>query len=282
MQASDVVHTYPVLSQPAPAHSTSAFDVAQLKRTFDDQGYIVLPGLVQKSTLATVQLRLADEFQRWQRSGAAFRGGGVLSGHLNCYPGQVARGVLGELRDAGVIDLTQKLQAWDPKAMRMGCNFNLPGSVEQHYHMDGIYLQSFLIVNVCVVDTNLDNGAIDVIPKTNQRFYKFWEFAAGRVARGSTRICMSQGDVLIRISTLWHRGMPNRSKSARPMLALTLGERGYDTDDPLAKSEIEFQANWFRTNLLGRLRERTTVHAPITYSAYRFARSLVGSKGSDS
>jgi hypothetical protein len=34
--------------------------------------------------------------------------------------------------------------------------------------------------------------------------------------------------------------------------------------------------------LLGRLRERTTVHAPITYAAYRFARSLIGNKGYDS
>jgi len=31
--------------------------------------------------------------------------------------------------------------------------------------------------------------------------------------------------------------------------------------------------------LVGQLRERTFVAAPITYSAYRFVRSLVGNKG---
>jgi hypothetical protein len=269
---------------PLAATSDSAFDVAKLKRTFDDEGYVVLPGLVSKTELQSVQQRLADEFARWKNSSAAFRGGGVLSGHLNCYPGDLSRGVLTELKNAGVLSLAHALLPTNPRRIRMGCNFNLPGSFEQHWHMDGIYLENFLIVNVCVVDTDLKNGAIALIPKTHKRFYKFWEFAAGRVEKGSTRVCMSQGDVLIRISTLWHRGMPNRSENARPMLALTLGEKEVDTDDPFAFNEgkIEFQQNWFNTNLLGRLRERTTVHAPITYSAYRFARSLFGTKGYDS
>jgi hypothetical protein len=60
-----------------------------------------------------------------------------------------------------------------------------------------------------------------------------------------------------------------------------LGEKGVDTDDPLAyaRGQVEFQANWFKTSLLGQLRERTTVMAPITYSAYRFAHSLISNKG---
>jgi ectoine hydroxylase-related dioxygenase (phytanoyl-CoA dioxygenase family) len=270
-------------ASPAARAANPTFDISQLKRTFDEEGYIVLPAVVEKSELVTVESRLRDEFATWQSSPAAFRGGGVLSGHLNCYPGTITRGVLDQLKDAGILPLVQQLFPTNPRAIRMGCNFNLPGSVEQHYHMDGIYLESFVIVNICVVDTDLTNGAIELAPKTHQRFYRFWEFAAGRVHRTGKRICMSRGDVLIRISTLWHRGMPNRSRQARPMLAVTLGEKHVDTDDPLSFNDgrVEFQANWFRTNLLGRLRERTTVHAPITYSAYRFARSLVGSKGYD-
>jgi hypothetical protein len=92
---------------------------------------------------------------------------------------------------------------------------------------------------------------------------------------------MSQGDVLLRPSTLWHRGMPNRSQAPRPMLAFTLGEKEIRTDDPFeyAGGRVEFQTNWFTTSLLGRLRERTTVMAPVTYSAYRFAHSLFSNKG---
>jgi hypothetical protein len=267
-------------ASPSAARGTS-FDVTTLKRTFDDEGYVILRNVLSRQTLATVNERLTDEYARWQASNASFRGGGLLSGHLNCYPGEVARSVLDELKQKGVVDLAQSLFPTDPKATRSGCNFNLPGSVEQHYHMDGLFLENFLIVNVAVVDTDLQNGAIDVIPKTHKRFYKYWEFATQGVYRGTTRLPMSQGDVLIRISTLWHRGMPNRTQRARPMLAFTMGEKGVNNEDPFAYADgrVEFQTNWFTTSFLGRLRERTTVMAPITYSAYRFARSLVGNKG---
>ena len=47
----------------------------------------------------------------------------------------------------------------------------------QHYHSDGLYMEEFLICNVAVVDTDLENGAIDVLPGTNREFYKFWRYA---------------------------------------------------------------------------------------------------------
>jgi ectoine hydroxylase-related dioxygenase (phytanoyl-CoA dioxygenase family) len=266
---------------PSSAALLERFDLPQLERTFADDGYLVLRNVISKPELSTIHQRLTEEFGAWQRSSESFRGGGLLSGHLNCYPGLVARGVFDELVSTGTIALARHLLPTDPKATRVGCNFNLPGSVAQHYHMDGIFLESFMVVNVAVVDTVIANGAIDIVPKTQKRFYRYWEFAAGRVYRGSTRLPMSAGDVLIRKSTLWHRGMPNQTNVARPMLAVTLGEKGVNTDDPFAANggKTQFQTNWFSTSMLGRLRERTTVAAPITYSAYRFAHSLLSNKG---
>ena len=266
---------------PSTSSNRPRFDLPELKRTFADEGYLVLRGVISKPELANIQRRLADEFDAWKKSTESFRGGGLLSGHLNCYPGEVAKGVYNELKDTGTLELAHSLFPTDPKATRIGCNFNLPGSVAQHYHMDGIFLESFMVVNVAVVDTRIENGAIDIVPKTHKRFYRYWEFAAGRVYRASTRLPMSAGDVLIRTSTLWHRGMPNHTNVARPMLAVTLGEKGVSTDDPFAFNggRTQFQTNWFTTSLLGRLRERTTVAAPITYSAYRFAHSLLSNKG---
>ncbi|HYP87398.1 MAG TPA: phytanoyl-CoA dioxygenase family protein [Polyangiaceae bacterium] len=265
-------------SAPSPRQP---LDLPSLRRNFADEGYIVLRGVISKPELATIQRRLTEEFDAWKKSNESFRGGGMLSGHLNCYPGELARGVYDELQTTGMLDLARTLFPTDPKATRIGCNFNLPGSVAQHYHMDGIFLESFMVVNVAVVDTRIENGAIDVVPKTHKRFYRYWEFAAGRVNRGSLRLPMSAGDVLIRTSTLWHRGMPNRTSVARPMLAVTLGEKGVSTDDPFSANggRTQFQTNWFKTDLIGRLRERTTVAAPITYSAYRFAHSLLSNKG---
>jgi hypothetical protein len=261
--------------------SSSGFDFASLSRSFADEGFVVLRGVISRPALADIQRRLGDEFEAWKSGSEAFRGGGLLSGHLNCYPGELARGVFNELESTGTLALARRLFPTDPKATRIGCNFNLPGSVAQHYHMDGIFLESFMVVNVAVVDTTLENGAIDVVPRTHKRFYRYWEFAAGRVYRGSLRLPMAAGDVLIRTSTLWHRGMPNQTGTVRPMLAVTLGEKGVSNDDVFAANQgrTQFLTNWFTTSLLGRLRERTTVAAPITYSAYRFAHSLLSNKG---
>jgi hypothetical protein len=180
-----------------------------------------------------------------------------------------------------VVDLVRSYRPDIADSVRPTLNFNLPGSVPQHYHMDDAFLKEFLICNVGVVDTDLVNGAIDVLPGTNQRYYEFWRYALQRKYRLSTRIPMEVGDVLVRKSTLWHRGMPNRSSTPRPMMAITFGEIDDPADDPWATNggEIEFYANWFRTSRIGRLREKTFVRAPITYSTYRFVTSLYGKRG---
>jgi hypothetical protein len=139
-----------------------------------------------------------------------------------------------------------------------------------------------LIANVAVVDTDLVNGAIDLIPKTHKKFYKYWRFAVERPYRQSSRISMSQGDVLIRSSNLWHRGMPNRSAVPRPMIAMTFGDRNRPKHpEPFGVNggKILFYENWYQPTRLGRLRERAYIAAPFTYSAYRFVRSLIGNKG---
>jgi hypothetical protein len=160
-------------------------------------------------------------------------------------------------------------------------NYNLPGSVAQHYHSDGLYTEEFLICNVAVVDTDLDNGAIDVLPGTHRRFYKFWRYAVERKYRLTTRVPLRCGDVILRKSTVWHRGMPNHTATPRPMMAITFGEDGAPDGDPFAVNDGApyFFPNWYAPTRLGRLRERAYVAAPITYSAYRFVRSLYGNKG---
>ncbi len=251
------------------------------KRGLDEDGYAVLRGVVSKSGLEAFAATLSAEFARISADGSLFAGGGMYSGHLNCVPGIAAHFAYDDIRAAGIIDFVESLNPTWALRPRVTLNFNLPKSKAQHYHMDGVYTSDFLICNVAVVDTNLTNGALDVLPGTNKRFYRFWQYAAQRLYRRSTRMPLQQGDVVLRRSTLWHRGMPNRSADARPMLAFTFGEMDEPNPDPFAHltEEIEFYPNWFRPTAVGRMRERIFVTAPITYSAYRFARSLFSDKG---
>ena len=65
------------------------------------------------------------------------------------------------------------------------------------------------------------------------------------------------------------------------MMAITFGEMDDLDIDPFALNDGKplFYANWYRTNRLGQLRERSSSRRPLTYSTWRFARSLYGNKG---
>jgi hypothetical protein len=264
-------------------NQTLSQDLAKFKQAFAEDGYLIFRNVVPQQRLADLQKRILDEFERAKRSGQLFSGGGLISGHLNCFPGEESRFAYDALQEHGIIDL---IKAIFPKAVRLpnvGCNLNLPNSVAQHYHVDRNFLDDFMIANVAVVDTDLQNGAMDLVPGTHKKFYKFWRFVVERPHRASLRVLMKQGDVVVRTSNVWHRGMPNHTAVARPMIAFTWEDGGSVRDDPfkLEDGRIVFRQNWYRPTLLGRMRERTFVAAPITYSAYRFVGSLFGTKGYD-
>jgi ectoine hydroxylase-related dioxygenase (phytanoyl-CoA dioxygenase family) len=258
-------------------------DVEKLKEAFAQDGYFIVRNVVSPERLSHLRTRILDEFERAKNAGLLFSGGGLISGHLNCFPGEESRFAYDALQEHGIVDLIKTILPKEVNLPNVGCNFNLPNSVAQHYHADRNFLDYFIIANVAVVDTDLENGAIDLVPGTHKKFYKFWRFAMERPQRASKRIAMKQGDVLVRTSNVWHRGMPNRTAAARPMLAFTWEDGGSTRDDPfkVEDGKIVFRQNWYRPNFLGRLRERTFVTAPITYSAYRFVGSLFGTKGYD-
>jgi ectoine hydroxylase-related dioxygenase (phytanoyl-CoA dioxygenase family) len=249
-------------------------ELDRLRGELDRDGYTTIRTVVSKDKLSSFTAELARAYER----DGGFTGGGSLSGHLNCFPGESARFIMNELEDKGICEAVRTIRCGLPNEVRATINYNLPGSVAQHYHMDGAYQDNFLICNVAMVDTHVTNGAIDLLPSTNRQFYPFWKYAIQRKYRLSRRVPMEQGDVLLRKSTLWHRGTPNTSTVARPMMAITFGEVSAPQGDPFLGA-VDFYANWYATSPFGRLRERVEVAAPITRSTYRFFRSIIGHGG---
>jgi ectoine hydroxylase-related dioxygenase (phytanoyl-CoA dioxygenase family) len=249
-------------------------DLEGVHAGLQDDGYVVLRQVVSKEPLEHLSTQLADAYARADR----FKGGGSITGHLNSFPGAGAAPVYDELVEAGVVDTILRYRAGKNNAIRSTLNYNMPGSVPQHWHIDGLYVEDFVICNVAVVDTTLHNGAIDLLPGTNRQYLPYWKWSLQRTSRLSTRIEMKQGDVLLRKSNLWHRGMPNKSATPRPMLSITFGEASAPDSEPFG-GEVRFYPNWYNTSRLGVLRERVYVAAPLSYSAYRFAKSLRGQRG---
>jgi ectoine hydroxylase-related dioxygenase (phytanoyl-CoA dioxygenase family) len=255
----------------------TAGELENCQQEFATKGYFVLRDVVSRERLTELHQALAREFDTAAKSGALFSGGGLVSGHLNCFPGAGARFAYDTLQERGILDLMKQLHPSIVRMPNVGCNFNLPRSHTQHYHIDRPFTRSFMIANVAVVDTVIENGAIDVIPGTHKRFYKYTQFVLERRHRDSVRLPLNQGDVLIRSSNVWHRGMTNRTVVPRPMLAMTWEDGGSTHPDPFSADggKIRFLPNWFKPTPVGRLREQLFVKVPITYSAFRFARSLV-------
>jgi hypothetical protein len=162
----------------------------------------------------------------------------------------------------------------------VGCNFNLPGSRTQHWHTDRPFSREFMIINVTLVDTTAENGATDIIPGTHRQLHKYTKFVFGRMARNARRVETRRGDVVVRSSNTWHRGMTNHSATPRPMLAFTWEDGGSTLADPFGidGGRIRFLPNWFKLTPTGRLRERLFVKVPGLYAALRLARSLVDSE----
>jgi ectoine hydroxylase-related dioxygenase (phytanoyl-CoA dioxygenase family) len=251
--------------------------IAVARQEYASDGYFILRNIVSPERLAELHTALAREFDQASQSGALFSGGGLVSGHLNCFPGAGARFAYDTLQHSGIISLVKQLHPSVVRMPNVGCNFNLPGSHTQHYHLDRPFTRDFMIANIAVVDTVIENGATELVPGTHKRFYRYTRFVLEQCHRRGIRAQMNRGDVLIRSSNVWHRGMTNRTAVPRPMLAFTWEDGGSNDADPFSANggNIRFLPNWFKPTRLGRLREQLFVKVPISYSALRFARSLI-------
>ena len=246
-----------------------------LSSAFAREGYVMLPNVVSKSRLAALTGELRGEYARAGANGELFSGGGMVSGHLNCFPGAQSRFVYDELEQYGVFELVRKLLPSATRMPNIGCNLNLPNSSAQNPHADGYAASAFLIVNVAPIDTDLGNGAMEVTPGTHLREYKYWQYAFS--GKPAIRMSMSAGDAIVRSSMLWHRGMPNMSNSIRPMLAFTWENGGSDLADPYTEhsGKIALLPNRYAQNLGGRLRERAFASLPALGRSYLFVRSVL-------
>lgn len=257
---------------PVPAFTSS--ELALLRRRFELEGYVVLPNVVGRSSLAELASKLRGTYRDFVAGGAMFTGGGNRSGHLNCFPGQDSRFVADALREKGVFDFVRSLSLTPLRAPNIGCNLNLPGSHAQNEHVDGYSAAPFLIANVATVDTDPSNGATELLVGTHRSTLKYWQLALQQPPR--RRPSLRQGDVVVRVSTLWHRGMPNLSQEPRPMLAFTWEDGGSPLTDPYTAygGQITFLPNRFGTDWKGRLVEQAFVAAPRLGAAFHLARSL--------
>lgn len=129
-----------------------------------------------------------------------------------------------------------------------GCNSTSPGSEIQWIHRDSGQLfpelpfalpVSTIVVNIPLVDFTVENGATEVWPGShlivddaavrNTPYNVCEEARAAQLP--SFQLVMPAGSVVVRDMRCWHRAMPNRSQTKRPMLALVYFRRFHHSPD---------------------------------------------------
>lgn len=109
------------------------------------------------------------------------------------------------------------------------------GSQPQQVHADAVPAEPdpdgpcrLLVVNVPLVDVTEENGATVYWPGTHRdgrlhsgnRFPTAEMIAEREAKRPAERVLAQRGDLVMRDMRVWHGGMPNRTQTHRPMLAL--------------------------------------------------------------
>jgi hypothetical protein len=144
-----------------------------------------------------------------------------------------------------------------------GANTAFVGSQTQHVHADAVPPQpgplgpcTLLVVNVPLVDMTEENGATIYWPGTHQdtrlhsgnRFPTEEMIAEWEAQRPAERVLAQRGDLVLRDMRVWHGGMPNRTQTHRPMLALV--HRYEKPEQGTFEAEEGSEAFWSSHSLL--------------------------------
>ena len=228
------------LTPTAAERAAERFGAAALPRAvtaLQADGYLVIDDVIDHAHLDRLRERMSEDLEKirampvvphnfvWGNiqqnpppdAGLVFRD--VMANPFVC---QVTRAVLGR----GAFNNT------------LTGNTSVPGSGLQPVHVDDGQLwpnlsvahpPARLVVNVPLSETTEENGAIEMWPGShldtrmvigNNIRVPEGHVEARRAVCGPLRGCTRKGAVLIRDMRLWHRGTPNRSATARFMIAM--------------------------------------------------------------
>ena len=210
--------------------------------------------------------------------------GGQRYGHLNATIGHHADTILGQVNEKGLLKKIEKEYDLNIEDyfLTCACNINLPGSKKQHVHRDTNFDDSKIIINIPLVDVNEDNGSIEVYPGSNGEPLSFLDFLLSKNKYPPKRINTILGDIFIRDSNLFHRGMDNLTNTPRSMVAITLSKKELATPSeiaaPFGGGKVDFMNNWFEDDLFGKITETIYMYLPVIRSIKRILASLIKDK----
>jgi hypothetical protein len=181
------------------------------------EGFCVIRGMLPADAALRYGEAIMAEYARLEEAGWTFTGGGHIEGHLNVIPGEPARELVEAAQRAGLGDVISQVAGEPMDLVRMAGNLALPKSHAQNYHPDTSQAEQTWVVNIALVPISPANGAMALIAGTQALGENYAKFRWARLEGTAVQPSMEPGDLLLRLSTVWHRGTHNPSNKARPM-----------------------------------------------------------------
>jgi hypothetical protein len=220
--------------------------------------------------------RVADdvnsEYERLVASGWRFCAGGRYTGHLNFHPGQYGQEMFAILKERGYIAAAEEFMGCPLNVSYIAGNINLGGSLAQEMHQDFTPPEEAFIFNIALVPTRSNNGATAIVPQSHGTRYTYRTLHFTGTSRSAQQIDGDPGDLLVRVGSLWHRGMPNRTPHHRPMLCICMVPADKPKPIDPADERIAFSANRFYGKH-ARMRELAEIYLAKAFHYYRIIKS---------
>ena len=217
--------------------------IAEIRAVMDSDGYVVLRGLLSADAARRYGEAILAEHARLTEAGWSFTGGGHIEGHLNIIPGGAGLELVEAAQQAGLAELISSLAGEPMHLVRMAGNLAMAKCHSQNFHPDTTLAEQTWVANIALVPTSPANGAMALIPGTQLLGENYAKFRAARLLDKAEQPTMEPGDILLRLSSVWHRGTHNPSAQARPMgmlgyrpVALGLPQLALDPGAPLTIS----------------------------------------------
>jgi len=200
------------------------------RAALDDDGFIVLPGLLDADLLAAVRVVVAAALTR-AREDPTWHPGGTLHVDELLDAGPVADRIWTAPR---LVAAAAHLLGTDLQLHRMHYRAPQPGFGAQLLHPDWPApaprsRPAVATAIVALADFTARNGATRVVPGSHRE----WGFRAPKkpdIAHPDERlVTMPAGSALVFNGHLWHSGTRNRSTEARDALQLSFGQRNGTT-----------------------------------------------------
>lgn len=241
-----------------PNAASTLYDVADIMRGLYGDGIIGLKGAFTREWAQALRQDIDTLFIEGLERPGALVGRGPRRYYAEIHPERI-RGFVDLVTHPWVVTVCRSVLGPDYKIVEIGFDVPLPGAMLQPWHRDfpapeatlvGRHLNS-LAFNVTTVDVVEEMGPFEIAPGTQ------WDDPGGfehgmfppkslyaRYEARAQKKMPRMGDISARSAITIHRGTPNRSNTARPVLVL-----GADAPDAnnAERHDLQFTRAFYQT-----------------------------------